>query len=161
MANYAYMTLEGRVQGLISEGCSTVESIGNRYQAGHIDEIMILAFNHSMSNAGHAVHNPLTLVKPIDKSTPLIAMALNDQERIKCIIDFYRTSPHAKQEKFFSIQINDGLISDINLVMPNVIDDGGALILEHVSIQYKDITWSHHKSGTSGYSLWEMSKFTN
>ncbi|MEQ9918886.1 type VI secretion system tube protein TssD [Pectobacterium aroidearum] len=55
MANYAYMTIEGKLQGLISEGCSTLESIGNRYQAGHTDEIMILAFNHMMSNDGHAV----------------------------------------------------------------------------------------------------------
>ena len=62
MANYAYMTIEGKAQGLISEGCSTLESIGNRYQAGHIDEIMILAFNHMISNHGHAVHNPVKLV---------------------------------------------------------------------------------------------------
>lgn len=34
MANYAYMTIEGKLQRLISEGCSTLESIGNRYQAG-------------------------------------------------------------------------------------------------------------------------------
>ncbi|WP_413774076.1 hypothetical protein [Pectobacterium parmentieri] len=25
-----------------------------------------------MSNDGHAVHNPIILVKPIDKSTPLL-----------------------------------------------------------------------------------------
>ncbi|MEI7177150.1 Hcp family type VI secretion system effector [Pectobacterium carotovorum] len=161
MANYAYMTIEGKSQGLISEGCSTLESISNRYQVGHTDEIMILAFNHMMSNDGHAVHNPITLVKPIDKSTPLLAMALNEQEKVKVLLDFYRTTQHAKQEKFFSIQINDGLISDINLVMPNIIDDGAGLILEHISIRYKDVTWTHHKAGTSGYALWEMTKFMN
>ncbi|WP_276310277.1 type VI secretion system tube protein Hcp [Brenneria alni] len=41
-----------------------------------------------MSNDGHAVHNPITLVKPIDKSTPLLAMALDKQEKVKVLIDF-------------------------------------------------------------------------
>lgn len=68
-----------------------------------------------MSNDGHAVHNPITLVKPIDKSTPI----------------------------------------------GNGIDDGAGLIMEHISIRYKDVTWAHHKARTSGYALWEMTKFMN
>ncbi|WP_420808402.1 hypothetical protein [Brenneria alni] len=57
--------------------------------------------------------------------------------------------------------MNDGLISDINLVMPDVIDEGAGLILEHISVRYNDVTWTHHKTGTSGYALWEMTKFMN
>nr|WED69279.1 Hcp family type VI secretion system effector [Pectobacterium colocasium] len=161
MANYAYMTIEGKSQGLISEGCSTLESIGNRYQAGHTDEIMILAFNHMMSNDGHAVHNPITLVKPIDKSTPLLAMALNEQEKVKVLLTFTARRNMPSKRSFSPFRFNDGLVSDINLVMPNIIDDGAGLILEHISIRYKDVTWTHHKAGTSGYALWEMTKFMN
>ena len=42
MAHPIYLTLTGKIQGLISAGCSSVDSIGNRYQAGHEDEILIL-----------------------------------------------------------------------------------------------------------------------
>ena len=42
MANPAYMKITGGIQGLISAGCSTHASIGNRYQSGHTDEIMVV-----------------------------------------------------------------------------------------------------------------------
>ncbi len=38
MANHGYMTLIGETQGLISAGCSTQESIGNKCQEGHRDQ---------------------------------------------------------------------------------------------------------------------------
>lgn len=43
MANHGYMTINGTAQGLISAGCATRDSIGNKYQAAHTDEIMVLA----------------------------------------------------------------------------------------------------------------------
>ena len=42
MANHGYMTITGKAQGLISAGCSTQNSIGNKCQDGHTDEIMML-----------------------------------------------------------------------------------------------------------------------
>lgn len=40
MAYHGYMSIKGRSQRLISAGCSTIDSIGNRCQAAHVDEIM-------------------------------------------------------------------------------------------------------------------------
>ncbi|MEG1082608.1 MAG: type VI secretion system tube protein Hcp, partial [Pseudomonas sp.] len=34
MASHGYMTITGKVQGLISAGCSTQESVGNKFQSG-------------------------------------------------------------------------------------------------------------------------------
>lgn len=34
MANLIYASIDGEKQGLISAGCSTLDSIGNRYQLG-------------------------------------------------------------------------------------------------------------------------------
>ncbi len=41
MANRIYLRLEGNKQGLISKGCSSQESIGNKYQRGHEDQIFV------------------------------------------------------------------------------------------------------------------------
>lgn len=41
MANLIYLTLNGDNQGLISSGCSSQPSIGNKAQTAHIDQIMI------------------------------------------------------------------------------------------------------------------------
>lgn len=40
MANHGYMSITGKKQGLISSGCSSQVSIGNKCQIGHFDEIM-------------------------------------------------------------------------------------------------------------------------
>ena len=47
MASHGYMSISGKSQGVISAGCSTPESIGNKCQTGHRDEIMVLSFNHT------------------------------------------------------------------------------------------------------------------
>ena len=52
MANHGYMTITGKAQGLISAGCSTQDSIGNKCQSGHTDEIMVLSYTHNMINIG-------------------------------------------------------------------------------------------------------------
>lgn len=41
MANHGYMTITGKSQGLISAGCSTQDSIGNKCQAAHTDEMQV------------------------------------------------------------------------------------------------------------------------
>ncbi|MDE9504281.1 type VI secretion system tube protein TssD, partial [Xenorhabdus bovienii] len=43
MSYMIYLTLNGKKQGLISAGCSTLDSIGNRYQKGHEDQIQVLS----------------------------------------------------------------------------------------------------------------------
>jgi type VI secretion system Hcp family effector len=72
MAYHGYMSIKGSLQGLISAGCSTQDSIGNKCQLGHRDEIMVLAFDHGLTNADNtqrALHRPVYLTKFVDKAT--------------------------------------------------------------------------------------------
>jgi type VI secretion system Hcp family effector len=72
MANHSYMTINGKEQGLISAGCSTLDSIGNTCQDGHRDEILVLSFQHHIANRGNvnaATHGPVVITKNIDKSS--------------------------------------------------------------------------------------------
>lgn len=95
MANVSYMTITGKKQGLISSGCSSNPSIGNKCQMGHEDEIMMLSYSHNMIGGndgsvtgGRGKHMPVVIIKNLDKSTPLLAMALHDGEEIECKINF-------------------------------------------------------------------------
>lgn len=56
MVSHGYMTITGKAQGLIAAGCSTQDSIGNKCQAGHADEIMVLSYSHNMSNDGRGLY---------------------------------------------------------------------------------------------------------
>ncbi|HEI1622924.1 TPA: type VI secretion system tube protein Hcp, partial [Escherichia coli] len=40
MSNIVYLTVTGEQQGSIFAGCGTTESIGNRWQSGHENEIL-------------------------------------------------------------------------------------------------------------------------
>jgi type VI secretion system Hcp family effector len=157
MPNHGYMTITGMKQGLISASCSTQASIGNKCQAGHANEIMVLSLSHNMANVGNIdkpTHNPIMITKNVDKSSPLLAQALSTREEIDCTISFYRISPAGYQEKFYTIDISGGIIAELTLDMPHVILESDVQPQEHVAIRYRDITWTHHLAGTSGYSSW-------
>ncbi|SDV02846.1 Hcp family type VI secretion system effector [Pseudomonas mucidolens] len=157
MASHGYMTITGKAQGLISAGCSTQDSIGNKCQAGHVDEIMVLSYTHNMVNVGNInkpTHSPIIITKNVDKASPLLAQALTTREEINCTIGFYRVSSFGMQEKFYSVSINGGIVADLTLEMPHAILQSDAEPQEHVAIRYREITWTHHAAGTSGYSTW-------
>lgn len=75
MANLVYLTLNGQIQGLISAGCSSQTSIGNKAQIAHLDQIIVLGLSHGLSRAQNVNHLALTIQKPVDKSTPLLSSA--------------------------------------------------------------------------------------
>lgn len=157
MANHGYMTIKGKAQGLISAGCSTQDSIGNKCQPGHADEIMVLSYSHNMANIGNVhrpTHNPIIITKNVDKSSPLLAQALSNREEINCTINFYRISSSGAQEKFYTVEITGGIIADLTVDMPHVLFQNDAEPQEHVAIRYRDIAWTHHLAATSGYSAW-------
>lgn len=160
MASHGYMTITGRQQGLISAGCSSHESIGNKCQTGHLDEIMVLSFTHEMLNAensSQATHTPIMITKNVDKSSPLLAQALASREPIDCTIDLYRNTPSGGQEKFYSMKIDGCLIVNLNVDMPHATQDNDAEPQEVVAIRYQDIIWTHHTASTSGSASWNQS----
>ncbi|MFJ7144613.1 Hcp family type VI secretion system effector [Pseudomonas protegens] len=157
MANHGYMTITGKAQGLISAGCSTQESIGNKCQSAHTDEIMVLSYSHNMANIGNinkATHRPIVITKNIDKSSPLLAQALASREVLNCSISFYRISSYGLQEKFYTVEIHGGVIADLTVEMPHVVFQNDVEPQEHLAIRYREITWVHHLAGTSGHTSW-------
>ena len=161
MASHGYMSITGKRQGLISAGCSSLSSIGNKCQIGHEDEVMILAYSHNMitGNDGgvsgdRGNHMPIMITKNIDKSSPLLASALHEREEVECTINFYRTSPAGGQDKYYSIRLTGVKIVHVSLQVPHSIHMNDAEPQELVSIRYREISWTHIQAGTSACSSW-------
>ncbi|TWD52812.1 Hcp family type VI secretion system effector [Pseudomonas sp. SJZ131] len=161
MASISYMSITGNRQGLISAGCSSVSSIGNKCQIGHEDEIMVLAYSHNMiagndggTSNGRGQHMPIIITKNIDKASPLLATALHEQEEVDCTINLYRTSPAGGQDKYYAIKLTGARIAHITLQVPHALHMNEAQPQEVVSIRYRDISWTHIQAGTSAYSTW-------
>lgn len=157
MANHSYMTITGKTQGLISAGCSTQESIGNKCQNGHTDEILVVAVSHGMANIGNttrATHAPIRITKHIDKSSPLLARALADREEVECTIDLYRTSPGGTHEKYYTIKIEGGLLASLEIDVPDSVEHSDIEPQEQLTLRYQNICWEHHQASTTGSASW-------
>jgi len=161
VASHSYMSITGKRQGLISAGCSSQSSIGNKCQLGHQDEIMVLAYSHDMLagndgsiSGGRGKHMPIMITKAIDKSSPLLASALHEREEVECVITFYRTASVGGRERYYSIHLTGARIAHISQQVPHAIRMNDAEPQELVSIRYRDIAWAHVPGATSAYSTW-------
>ncbi|PHM60503.1 hypothetical protein Xsto_03934 [Xenorhabdus stockiae] len=154
MAHMIYLSLSGKKQGLISAGCSTLDSIGNRYQKGHEDQIQVLSLNHTITREQNVSHHPIQFIKPIDKSSPLLAMSIDSNESLDGSFIFYRTSPAGSLELFYEVKFTEATISDISCTYPNSINSNELMPYEKIYLKYKSITWNHITAGTSAYSIW-------
>ena len=125
MANPVYLTLNGDLQGLISAGCSSQASIGNKAQITHRDQIMVLGLSHGLTRAQNVNHLSLNIHKPVDKSTPLLSKAITENECLTCDFEFYRTNRFGINELYYKVKLIMALIPDIPLSVPHTIADSG------------------------------------
>ncbi|WP_038180473.1 Hcp family type VI secretion system effector [Vibrio rhizosphaerae] len=159
MAHIAYMTVNGEKQGVISSGCNTKDSMGNKYQETHTDEITILACEQNMfkDQGQHGkTHHPIQIIKNIDKSSPLLSTAFAKQEYLDCVIDFFRTNEQGYNEKFYSIELKKAVITGISFKLPHTVIDHKEEMNEVLELSYKEIIWRHNISGTIGYDNWDQ-----
>jgi len=162
MSFVSYMTLIGKTQNLISEGASSLESIGNNYQQGREDQIQVRSFNQGFflpagAQSEGRVHRPLIITKTLDSSTPLLLNAIRTGETLSlCKLDVYRISPKGFQEHFFTIKLTDAVIVDLDVVNPNVEDPACSHItqVEKVCFSYRTVTWTHEIRKTEGSDYW-------
>jgi type VI secretion system secreted protein Hcp len=170
MPTPAYMSIEGTNQGLITAGAFTEDSVGNIYVEGHEDEFIVQAFNHEViiprdpqsgQPTGQRVHQPLTVTKVFDKSSPLLYQALTSGERLtNAEIKWYRTSSLGTQENYFTMRLQDAVIVGIRSYMPNCQDPSMSSFthLEEISFTYRMIEWEHNVAGTAGSDDWRAPK---
>lgn len=154
MANSIYLKLTGKIQGAISAGCMSLDSMGNKAQIAHLDQIMVYELNHRLTRIDNVNHHSLTIRKPIDKSSPLLSKSINDNEVLTCEFPVYRTNRFGMNELYYIIKLTEARICDIQLTIPHVVDDSKGLAEETVSFIYEAISWEHCTAGTSTYSLW-------
>ncbi len=170
MPTPAYMTIEGTTQGNITENAFTEDSVGNIWQEGHENEVLVQAFKHNVmiprdpqsgQPSGQRTHRPVSVTKIFDKASPLLYNALCSGEVLtKVEIKWYRTAPSGTQEHYFTIKLEDAVIVDIQGYMPNCQDPANSSFthLEDVSFSYRSITWNHEVAGTSGSDDWRAPK---
>ena len=107
MPTPAYLTIEGTTQDNITKSAFTEDSVGNIYQEGHENEILVQAFEQELTvpvdpQSGQPAgqrHKAMTITKVFDKSSPLLYVALSTGERLtRCVLKWHRTSTSGTQD---------------------------------------------------------------
>ncbi|EAA4436826.1 type VI secretion system tube protein Hcp [Salmonella enterica] len=144
MGNLIYLTLEGNIQGQISAGCSSQASVGNRHQLGHENAIFVFSLTQAASGSQSGIHHHgLHFCKLLDKSSPLLSNAINNNERLKMIFDIYRINRYGRMEKYYLIELRGATIQAISL--QSKMND---MDYEYITIDYDYILCRHLIAGT-------------
>ncbi|AXF75012.1 Hcp family type VI secretion system effector [Erwinia tracheiphila] len=154
MADLIYMKLTGTKQGLISASCGSIASIGTKYQVKHPDEILVYSVQHLLTRKQNINHHAVSITKPIDKSSPLLAKAIDSDEELSCEISFYRTSTSGGVEKYYSIVLEKAKLDSLHCDYPHSVDNNQSQPQEIIDISYGNIIWRHLIGATETYSLW-------
>ncbi|WP_333495548.1 type VI secretion system tube protein TssD [Kluyvera sp. CHPC 1.251] len=144
MSDIVYLTLSGEFQGNISTGCGTQKSVGNRYQLGHEDQIFIFSLMQSTTSTGAgANHLGIRFCKTLDKSSPLLSNAINNNESLNMVFDIYRVNRYGRMEKYYVIEVRGARLNSIQFQM-----EENTLDYEYISAEYDYIRCCHLAAGT-------------
>jgi len=162
----AYMSIIGPDNELVTEDASDSKSVGNLYQPGHKDEVMVQAIEHRITVpcspqsgqvAGQRLHHPLVITKIFDKTSPLLQGFLNRRKLLKRVeISWYRTSGEGMEERYYTTTLTDVSIVEIKDYMLHCQDPANAHLthMQEVHFSYRQIDWTHIGSSTSHTDSW-------
>ena len=162
----AWMSIEGEVQGNISSGAGSKDSIGSLTKSAHEDEILVWKWNSGVEQptdrasggpSGTRVHEEVRITKMFDKSSPLLYQALCSGEKLtKVEAKFFRIEG-ASETHYFTIKLEDAIVTQIKAWMPNFQDQSQAHLqqMEDVSFRYKKIYWENIANKTTTEDDWK------
>ncbi len=158
MALNAYLTYTGETQGKINGSCT---------QKGREDTMEVYGFSHEVISprdaasglpTGKRQHKPISVTKPVDKSTPLAMTVLTTNENItEWRLDFYQPSRAGKEFQFYTIELVNASIAGIRAEMLNnkYPQNMKHELREHVTFCYQRITWYIQDGGITSDDDWQ------
>ena len=159
MALNAYITkIKGQRQGDIK---------GSVTQKGREGWIECFAFDHKVHSprdpasglpTGKRVHSPLRIIKPIDKSSPLLMKALVDNENLPEVeIHFFTPSAAGAETNYYTITLTNANVSEVKpyMLMNRNPDYMKYPEMEEISFTYQKIMWTFVKGGITAEDDWE------
>lgn len=150
--------IEGEKQGAIKGGVT---------QAGRAGWIEIHAYNHEVVSprdaasglpTGKRQHKPITIVKSLDKASPLLFNALVNNENLKGVeFCFWRPSKAGKEELYYKVELMNANIAGIKPFVLNVKDPTLTRFpdMEEIQFTYQKIIWTYVDGGVTAEDDWE------
>ncbi len=152
-----HLTLIGEKQGKIEGSCEMVGREGTIlvYELQH--NIHMPRDTHSGLPTSKRVHEPLTIVKMIDRSSPKLFQALCTGEHMKNVtLRYYRITKQGTEEHYYTTTLDDAIVVSFHPAMPSTLvaanDPYGHM--EAVSFTYKKIKMTWEPNGIEAEDSW-------
>lgn len=152
-----------KANGVDIAGDSTITSMDRE------DTIECLSFEDSVRTAreastglatGERSYGPIVITKRIDKSSPLIAKALCQNEEIEGVFKFYRPNQagDGTTEQYYTITIEQGRVALVERQSPDVIDpaSANAPATERVGFVFGKVIWTYEPDGIEHIDEWSQ-----
>ncbi len=159
MAETVHLYLKANGQDI--QGESTQTSLGRENSIECVlfrDSVRTARERGSGMATGRRTYDPIMIIKRIDKSTPLLAKALCNNEVIEGTFKFFRPNPagDGTTEHFFTVEILEGRIESIERLVPDSFDPASSILppSETVRFVFHSITWTYEPSGASHHDNW-------
>ena len=163
MAESTYLFL--KANGADIKGESTVTSQGRE------DSIECLEVEWSVNTAreagtgmasGRRQYEPIVIRKRIDKSTPLLAKALVENQVIDGKFLFYRPNQmgDGTTEQYYTIEIKQGRIASMKQISPSSLNPAESRVpeIEQVTFVFHTIIWTYTDGGISHEDSWSEAR---
>jgi len=155
----SHLYLEGLKQGKIEGSCD---------QQGREGSILVQALNHDVfiprdpqsgQPTGKRVHNPMTITKVFDASSPKLFQALSTGERFKTVeLKFFRINETGNEEHYYTIKLENAILVSVKSYYPNCLDAsfGSYGHMEDLSFTYEKIIWTWQPDGIEAEDSWKV-----
>ncbi len=161
MAMTVHLSL--KANGADIQGESTILSLGRENTIECLDFVDSVRTAREKSTGmatGDRTYEPIRFTKRIDKSSPLLAKALCNNEVIEGSFKFYRPAPSGDgtTQHFFTVEFSEGRISQVIRRSPNVIDPAHAEAppTEEVAFVFGRIVWRYEDGGIEHVDHWSQ-----
>jgi type VI secretion system secreted protein Hcp len=158
MALNAYLSLVAQKQGPI---------LGSVTQKGREGKILVIGVMHEIIcprdpasglPTGKRTHKPFTVLKELDRSTPLLFNVLCNNENIASLeVQFWQPSPTGVERQHYTVRLTNANISAIHSKSPN--NRYPKLMrmpqYEEVSFTYQRIEWVWNEGHLIAGDDWE------
>lgn len=149
---------------------SDVQGESSQTSLGRENSIECLSFRDSVRTArergsslatGRRTYEPIVITKRIDKSSPLLAKALCNNEVIDGVFKFFRPAPtgDGTTQHFFTVSITRGRVSHVVRTSPDTFDPAAAERppTEEVGLLFHTINWTYEDGGVQHEDNWSES----
>jgi type VI secretion system secreted protein Hcp len=158
MALNAYLSIVAEKQGPIRGSVTQKGREGTIMVIGAMHEVVCPRDPASGQPTGKRAHKPFTVLKELDRSTPLLFNVLCHNEIIRSWeLQFWRPSPTGVERQHYTVRLVNANISSIHFKQPNnrIAKLAQFPQYEEVSFTYQKIEWLWTEGGIMASDDWE------